>query len=168
MWRRQRIAFQDHVTYINNYTPKPFRVIIIQSEKCVFEMHYISKYLPPTSKKGDLYHQEDWRLVNRDLTEYNICVDTKDVPSQSMYDETEDKYRYYYNLSHESWCDLLSTLDAKENSNGADAQIKRISRHKYDPEYSSEEILRVPHKRKAITGVLKPQKSIRTTPQIMV
>ena len=65
MWRKQRSNFQDHVKYIHNDTVNPFRVGIIQYTDHVRDMHYLSKYLPPTSMKGNDYDEADWAVCDK-------------------------------------------------------------------------------------------------------
>ena len=57
MWREHCSVFQDHVKYAHNDIVKPFRVVILHYAERVHKMHYLDKFLPPPSKKGDAYDQ---------------------------------------------------------------------------------------------------------------
>ena len=45
----------------------------------------------------------------------------------------EETDRGYLSLPHEKWCDLLSTLEAKDNRKSATYQIKRLASPKAAP-----------------------------------
>ena len=44
-----------------------------------------------------------------------------------MQDELEDNQENYFSLTHEDWCDLLSTIKFKDNRKKAATQTKRIA-----------------------------------------
>ena len=56
MWRKQRITLHYHVKYIQNDIQVPLRVIILQYSDRPPGMYDLYKYLPPPSKKGNVYH----------------------------------------------------------------------------------------------------------------
>ena len=68
--------------------------------------------------KGGEYDQEDRAVLNKEFSEYDICVATKDGLPTSMQDELDYKYNYYCSVPHQEWYDLLSTTEAKENISG--------------------------------------------------
>ena len=102
--------------YIHNDIVKSFRVSILHCEEHIFEIQNLAKYLPPPSKKGDIFNQSYWRVHNREFTENEHWVKTKDsIPPYIQY-EIEYKDNGYHYLPHEEWCDLLYNLEAKDNS----------------------------------------------------
>ena len=76
-----------------------------------------------------------------------------------MQDELEDNHKDYSSRTHEEWCDLLSTIDIKDNSKGAEAQINGLATPKSEPVNSyTDEYVSVPCNNRARTGVLPNQK----------
>ena len=62
-------------------------------------------------------------------------------------------------MTHEEWCDLLSTMEGKYNRKWDVAQIKILAASKLAPEnYDSDTSTQVPRKKKARTGVLPAHK----------
>ena len=71
----------------------------------------------------------------------------------------DEKDTDFCSLPHKEWCDLLSTLETKDNMKKYAAQIKRLDRYKVvfvDSERDT--ILKVPHKKKARTSVFPDHK----------
>ena len=58
-----------------------------------------------------------------------------------MYDDMEDKFKDNCFLHHEKWCDLLYTLEAKDNQNKPADQIKRIAAFMEAPEDSGRDAI---------------------------
>ena len=71
-----------------------------------------------------------------------------------MKDELEDNQEDYRSLVHEYWCDLLSTIEVKDNRKRAVTQINMIATSKLACHYDSNEFIRVPCKKRARTGVI--------------
>ena len=71
-----------------------------------------------------------------------------------------DNQEDYRSLAHEDWCDLLLTIEAKDNMKRAKAQIINIASARSTSYPDSEKSVRVPRKKKSRTGVLrnKPNK----------
>ena len=59
MWNRHQSIYQGHVKYIHNDIVKPFRVVILQYAERVYEIHNLSKYLPPPSMNGGGFESAD-------------------------------------------------------------------------------------------------------------
>ena len=76
-----------------------------------------------------------------------------------MDDHTED----YNSLTYEDWCDLLSTIKVKDESNRAAVHIKNISYERSASLSNSDESVRIPRRKKAKTGILNSHKSPRRT-----
>ena len=55
-------------------------------------MHDLAKNLPPLLMKGGEYDQEDFIICNKELSEHEIRVSTKDRLPTSIQYEFEDKY----------------------------------------------------------------------------
>ena len=83
-----------------------------------------------------------------------IRVEIKDRLPSSMQDELEDNQEDYFPLTHEYWCDLLSTIEVKDKRESAATHIKKIysDRESYISDRNGS--VRIPRKKKARTGVL--------------
>ena len=76
-----------------------------------------------------------------------------------MKDVLEDNHGDYCSIPHEEWCDLLSTMEVKDNKKRAADQIKRLATSKAAPINSKRDgYTRVPRKKKARAGVLPIRK----------
>ena len=87
MWRKHWITFQYHVKYIHNDIVKPFRFSIPHYSECARKMHNLAKYLPPPSMTGGEYDRADRTARDKEFTEHDICVETKDRLLTYMQDE---------------------------------------------------------------------------------
>ena len=79
---------------------KPFRLGILQYAERVREMHDIVKFLPSPSKNGYEYDQVDWNVRDKEFSEGDICVATKDSFPASIQDFMEDTENYYPSFAH--------------------------------------------------------------------
>ena len=70
--------FQYHANHIHNEVVKTFRVGILKYAERIREMHYLDMYLPTHLMKEGEYNKADWDVCRRELSEYEICVATKD------------------------------------------------------------------------------------------
>ena len=141
---------------------KPFRVVTFQYAERVCDLHYLAKYLSPPSTKGVSFESASWDVRDKEFSNKAIRVATKGRLSLSILDELEDNRKDYCSILHEEWCDLLSTIEVKENRKKASDQIKRLLFSKEAPIiYDSDESIRVPHKNKSRTGVLTERKQHR-------
>ena len=50
-----------------------------------------------------------------------------------MQDELDEKNQDYRSVTHEEWCDLLSTMEFKDNRVRAEAQINKLAAYKEAP-----------------------------------
>ena len=41
-------------------------------------MHDFDKFLPPLSKKGDMFYQTYWSVHNKYINKYEISIETKE------------------------------------------------------------------------------------------
>ena len=71
-----------------------------------------------------------------------------------MQNELEDNQEDYRSLTHEYWCDLLSTIKFKENRKREATHINKIDYDRADSHYDSDKSTRVPRKNTSKTGVL--------------
>ena len=78
-------------------------------------MHDLEKYLTPTSIKGNSYEADHWKFSDQELSVNNIRFAVKDGIPLSIQNELEDNKEDYRSLTHEDWCDLLSTIKFKDN-----------------------------------------------------
>ena len=90
MWRKHRCTFQNHIKNIHNGIVKYFRVGLLQYAECIQDMYNLAKHLPPLSKKGREYNQEDCNISDKEFNEDVIRFATKDGRPTSMQDELED------------------------------------------------------------------------------
>ena len=60
-------------------------------------------------------------------------------------------------MNREYWYDILSKIEVKDNSKRVSTQIKKIATSRAAYNSDSNEYIRVPHKKKARTGVLRKQ-----------
>ena len=76
-----------------------------------------------------------------------------------MQDELEDKNEDYCPIPHEEWFNLISTMEVKDNSKRAVAQIKRLVTSKSVPvNYGSDDPIRFPRNKKVRTDVIPSRK----------
>ena len=76
-----------------------------------------------------------------------------------MQDDLEDNHEEYRSILHEYCCDLLSTIEFKDNSQRAATQVKRLATSIAALVSSdSNESVRVPRKKRVRTGVLPNRK----------
>ena len=80
------------------------------------------------------------------------------LPS-SMKDELDDHQEDYLSLTHEDWCELLSTTEVKYERKIEATQIKKAASAREEYLSDSNESVRIPRKNKASTGVLRSNKS---------
>ena len=80
-----------------------------------------------------------------------------------MRGELDDHPEDYCSLTYEYWCDLLSTIEVKDESKIAAVHIKKISYDRAASLYCSDKYVMIPRKNKASTGVLRSKKSPKKT-----
>ena len=66
----------------------------------------------------------------------------------------EDNQEGYRSLTHEDWCDLLSTIKVKDNIKMSVTQINKIDSIRVASHSDSNKSVRIPSKKKTSTGVL--------------
>ena len=115
---------------------KPFKVGILQYTDRIHDMHNLAKYRAPPLMKVREYNQANWSVHEKQSYENDIHVETRYVLPTSIQDEINDKIQEYFSITHKEWCDLLSTVEAKDNRKRAAAQIKRLAAYKAEPENS--------------------------------
>ena len=107
-----------------------------------------------------MFDQAYWSFRNKYLTKDEIFVETKYSIPISTKDEMDSKDKYYISLSYEEWCDLLYTLEDKDNRKMDAAHIKILSIQRNVLDSNSNVRTRLPHKKKDSTGVLLSRKEI--------
>ena len=75
-----------------------------------------------------------------------------------MRDELDDHLEYYRFLTYEYWCDLLSTIDVKEERKRASGNIKKIAVARAASLSDSNKSVRIPRRNKGNTGVSNSHK----------
>ena len=71
-----------------------------------------------------------------------------------MQDELEDNHEDYFSILHEEWCELLSTIEVRVNTERYATHIKRLATSKAIPNYDSNKSIRVPHNKMVSTSAL--------------
>ena len=105
-----------------------------------------------------MFDQAYWSFRNKYLTKDEIFVETKYSIPISTKDEMDSKDKYYISLSYEEWCDLLYTLEDKDNRKMDAAHIKIISKQRNVLDSNGNVRTRLLHKKKDSTGVLLSRK----------
>ena len=93
--RKHRSVFQEHIKYIHDNILNPFRLSILQYSERVRQMYDIDKVLPPHPKKRGELDQKYQSVHNKQFTEDEIRVATKDALCISMKYIIDNKYKYY-------------------------------------------------------------------------
>ena len=75
-----------------------------------------------------------------------------------MQDELEDNQEDYHSISNEYWCDLLTTIEVKDNMKMDTNQIKRLATYRESSNYDSNESVRVPCKKRVRNGATPSRK----------
>ena len=71
-----------------------------------------------------------------------------------MQDEFQDNQEDYSSLTHEYWCEILSTIEVKDNRKRSSTQIKNITSARSVSHSDSNESIKVLRKNKSRTGAL--------------
>ena len=100
MWSNQQLVFKDHVKNIQKNTVKAFMLGIIQDAKRVRQMHDLTKLQPPYLKKGYTFNKTDWSVCDKEFSEDEIFISTKDGIHMLTRDGMDDKYQVYHQFSH--------------------------------------------------------------------
>ena len=79
-----------------------------------------------------------------------------------MQDELEDNQKDYCSLTHEYFCESLSTIEVKDNRKVAATQINNISYTISASHSDSDKSIRVPRKEKSRTGLLHNNPNINS------
>ena len=164
MWRNHQSIYQYHLKYICNDIAKPFRVGIICYSERVQEMNNLDKHIPPPFMKYNGYESANWKVRDKELFVNYIRVEIKYRLPSSMQDELENNQEVYHYLTHEYWCDLLSTIKVKDNRKRIATQIKNISSAIAASHYDSYVSIRILMKMKAGDGVLRNKGPNKKTP----
>ena len=64
--------------------------------------------------EGQDFDEASWK-VSEKFSIYEIRVSIKDGLPSSIKDELVDNQEDYNTLTHEDWCDFLSTIEVKDN-----------------------------------------------------
>ena len=116
------------------------------------EIHDLATYLPPPSRKIKSYKAANWKVCDQSLTVSETCVAIKDVLPSSMQDDLDGHQEDYCLLTHEDWCDLLYTIEVKDNNKRASTQIKKIASARGAYLSYRDISVSIPRKNKAIFG----------------
>ena len=84
-----------------------------------------------------------------------IRIAIKDGLPSFMQDELEDQPEDYSSFNYEDWCDLLSTIDVKDESKRAAAQINKIDFSRSASLSDINKFVRIPRKNNPRNGVLR-------------
>ena len=154
MWRKHRSVYQDHIYYVCKYSVKPFKVKILCYAERIRDMYDLDKYLPPPSMKGEIAKADNWTSRNQEFTADEVRLATKDGLLKYTQDELDEHPEDYHSLNFEDFCDLLSTIEVKDERKRAAAHIKKIASSREASLSDIDKSARNQRKKKARTGVL--------------
>ena len=140
---------------------KPFKVKIILYAERVCEMHDLDKYLPPPSMKGEIEMAANWNVRNQEFTASDIRIAIKDGFPKYIQDKLDDHPEDYSYLTFGYWCDLLFTIEVKDERKRSETQIKKIASARVASLPDSDNSVRIPRKKKSRTGILRYKKYIQ-------
>ena len=101
---------------------------------------------------------DNWSVRNKEFTTSDLQLAIKDGPPKKMRYELDDHTEDYLSLNYEDLCDLLSTIEVKDERKRAAGHIKKIASAREASLSDSNEPMRIPRRRKAKTGVLNYHK----------
>ena len=159
MGRKHRSVYQDHINYVCNDIVKPFKFKILCYAERVREMHDLAKYLPPPSMKGESKMAAKWSVRNEQFTNSDLQRSIKDGVPPKIMDELDDNIEDYRSLTYEYWCDLLSTIEVKDERKRAAVYIKKIASTRPASPSDSDESVSIMRRKKAKTGVQRSNNS---------
>ena len=139
---------------------KPSHVGILRYAERVREMHDLAKYLSPPSVKCNIYEADNWKVCDQEFMVSEIRVAIKYGLPSSMQYELDYNQEDYRSLVHENWCDLLSTIQVKDDSKRVATHINKIAYTIASSLSDSDRSVRIPRKKKARlrAGVLRSNK----------
>ena len=71
-----------------------------------------------------------------------------------MQDDFENNQEDYCSLTHEDWCEILSTIEVKDNRKMSATQIRKIASAREASHYDRDKSISVPRNKKSRTGAL--------------
>ena len=107
--------------YVHNDIVKPFKVKILRYAERVHDMHDLAKYLSIPLIKGESDKSANWNIQNQEFNSSEIQLEIKDKLSKSMQYELDDHPEDYRSLTYEDWCELLSTIEVRDERKTAEA-----------------------------------------------
>ena len=147
--------------YVRNDIVKPFKVKILRYAKRVQDMHELAKHLPPPPMKGESVMAANWSVRNKEFTTSDLQLSIRDGLPKSMRDELDDHPEDYCYLTYEYWCDLLSTIEFKDERKRAAGHINKIAYSRAASLSDSDGYMRVQRMKKTNTGVSNYHNSTR-------
>ena len=77
--------------------------------------------------KGGGVMAANWSVRNKEFSNSDLRLFIRDGLPKSMSDGLDNHPEYYRYLTYEYWCDLLSTIEVKDERKRAAGNIKKIS-----------------------------------------
>ena len=77
--------------------------------------------------KGESSMAANWNIRKKCFTISDLRLAIKDVLPKSIRGELDDHLEGYFSLTCEYWCDILSTIEVKDESKMVAVHIKKIS-----------------------------------------
>ena len=149
--------------YVCNDIVKPFKVKILHYVERLCEMYDLAKYLPPPWMKGESEMATNWSARNEQFTISDLRLAIKDELPKKMRGESNDHPEDYRSLTYEDLCNLLSTIEVKDERKIAAVHIKKIASARAASLSDGNKSVRITRRKKAKTGVLSSNKSPRKT-----
>ena len=78
-----------------------------------------------------------------------------------MRDELDGHTEDYCSLNYEYWCDLMSTIEVKDERRRAEVHIKNIDSARSASQSEHDKSVRITRRKKAKTDILRSKKSPR-------
>ena len=88
----------EHTRFINNDIQNNFNMVILYYSKHVHKMFGLDKYLSTTRRNNDYYHYSYWDTREIVFSEDEIFKEMKEALPAAMYNEVEEKEKYYWSI----------------------------------------------------------------------
>ena len=111
--------------------------------------------------KGKSAITPNWSVRNKEFNTSDLRLAIKDGLPKKMRDELDEHPEDYRSLSYQDSCDLLSTIEVKDEKKISAVNTKKIASARAASLSDSDESARITRRKKAKTGVSNSHKSPR-------
>ena len=88
--------------------------------------------------KGDIAMAANCNVRNKEFTISDLRLSIEEVLTKSMRDELDDHPEDYRFFAYEDWCDLLSTIEVKDERKRSAVRINKIASAKRSSIFDSD------------------------------